>query len=55
MHSKFVFNEAPNMNDATGIVNNVCLTTMGAKQFTMAAVYVYIVIIQKSRLTRHKR
>ena len=27
-----VLNKVPNRNDATGIVNNVCVTTMGAKQ-----------------------
>ena len=28
-----VLNEAPNSNDAMCVVNNVCLTTMGAQQF----------------------
>ena len=36
--SKYVLNEAPNRNDATGVENNVRLTTMGAKQFSMVAV-----------------
>ena len=33
-----VLNEAPNSNDARCAVNNVCLTTMGAQQFSMAAI-----------------
>ena len=33
-----VFNEAPNSNDATCIANNVCLTTIGAQQFSMATI-----------------
>ena len=33
-----VLNEAPNCNDATCIVSNVRLTTMGAEQFSMAAI-----------------
>ena len=36
-----------------GIVNNVHLTTMGVKEFSMAAVY--LVIIQNSRLIRDER
>ena len=36
--SKYVLNEAPNRNDAMGVENNVRLTTMGAKQFSMVAV-----------------
>ena len=32
-----MFNEAPNSSDAVLIANNVHLTTMGAKQFSMAA------------------
>ena len=32
--SKYVLNEAPNRNDATGLANNVRLTTMGAIQFS---------------------
>ena len=34
-----VLNDAPKRNDATGITNNVRLTTMGTIQFSMAAVY----------------
>ena len=34
-----MLNEAPNRNDAMGIENNVRLTTMGAKQLLMVAVY----------------
>ena len=45
--------EVPNRNGATGIANNMHLTTMGAKQFSMAIVY--LVIIQKSQLTRDER
>ena len=33
-----VLNEAPKSNDATHIVNNVCLTTMGTQKFSMAAI-----------------
>ena len=40
-----MLNEAPNRNDATGVANNVCLTTMGAIQFSLTAVY--LVTIQK--------
>ena len=32
-----VLNEVPNSNDATCVANNVCLTTMGAQQFSMIA------------------
>ena len=32
-----VFNEAPNKND-TAHNSNVCLTTMGTQQFSMAAI-----------------
>ena len=53
MHSKYVLNELPDGNDATGIANNVRLTTMGTNQFSMETVY--LVIIQKSRLTRDER
>ena len=53
MHSKYVLNEAPNRNDAMGVANNVRLTTRGAIQFSVAAVY--LVIIQKSRLTRDEK
>ena len=38
MHvANIVLNKAPNSNDATHVTNNVCLTTMGAQQFSMAA------------------
>ena len=43
-----MLNKAPYRNDATGVTNNVRLTTIGAIQFSMAAVY--LVIIQKSDL-----
>ena len=33
-----VLNEAPNSNDATRVVNNMHLTTMGAQQFSIAAI-----------------
>ena len=33
-----VFNEAPNSNDATRIGINVCLTAVGAQQFSMATI-----------------
>ena len=33
-----VLNEAPNGNDTTHVANNVCLTTMEAQQFSMAAI-----------------
>ena len=52
-YSKYVLNEVPNRNDATGVGNNVHLTTMGAIRLSMAIVY--LVIIQKSRLTRDER
>ena len=48
MHSKYVLNELPDGNDATGIANNLRLTTMGTNQFSMETVY--LVIIQKSDL-----
>ena len=37
--SKYVLNEAPNRNDATGLANtgNVRLTTMGAIQFSICS------------------
>ena len=35
--ANIVFDKAPNSNDAMCIVNNVCLTTMGAQQFSMVA------------------
>ena len=52
-----MLNEVPNRNDATGVVNNVRLTTMGAIQFSMVAemAAVYLVIIQKKQLTREDR
>ena len=53
MHSKYVLNEVANRNDATGVANNVRLTTMGAIQFSVAAVY--LVIIEKNGLTRDER
>ena len=53
MYIKYVLNEVPNRNDAMGVANNVRLITMGAVQFSMAAVY--LIIIQKSRLTRDER
>ena len=37
-----MLNKAPNRNDATGVANNVRLTTMGAIHFSMAAVYLVI-------------
>ena len=37
--NNYVLNEAPNRNDTTGVANNVRLTTMGAEQFSMVAVY----------------
>ena len=36
--ANIVFKEVPNSNDATHVVSNVCLTTMGAEQFSMAAI-----------------
>ena len=51
--ANIMLNEAPNSNDTMGVVNNVCLTAVGAQQFSMAAIYVDI--MQKSRLTRDKR
>ena len=33
-----VLNEVPNSNNATCIGNNVCLTAVGAQQFSMAAI-----------------
>ena len=49
-----VLNKAPNGNDATHVANNMCLTTMEAQQFSMAALAIAS-IMQKSRLTRDKR
>ena len=43
-----MLNEVPNRNDATGVANNVRLTSLGAKQCSMAIVY--LVIIQKVNL-----
>ena len=38
MHvANIVLNEAPNSNDAMSVGNNVCLTAMGAQQFSMMA------------------
>ena len=51
--ANIVLNEVPNNNDATSVVNNVYLTTMGAQQFSMAAIQ--LAIMEKSRLTRDKR
>ena len=48
-----MLNKVPNSTDAMGVANNVRLTTMGAKQFSMVAVY--LVIMQKSCLTRDER
>ena len=45
-----MLDKVPNKNDTMDIASNVCLTTMGAIQFSMTAVY--LVIIQKNRLTR---
>ena len=36
--ANMVLNEAPNSNDAMHVANNVHLTTMGAQQFSMAAI-----------------
>ena len=33
-----VLNEAPNSNDSTHVGNNVCLTAVGAQQFSMGAI-----------------
>ena len=37
IYSEYVLNKVPNRNDATGVANNVHLTTMGVKQFSMVA------------------
>ena len=50
--ANIVLNEVPNSNGAMQLVNNVCLTTMGTQQNFIGS---YIVIMQKSRLTRDKR
>ena len=44
----YVLNEVPNRNDSIGVANNVHLTTMGAIQFLIVAVY--LLIIQKTNL-----
>ena len=36
--ANIVLNEAPNTNDATRVGNNVCLTVVGAQQFSMVAI-----------------
>ena len=36
--ANIVLNRAPNINDATHIENNVCLTAVGAQQFWMEAI-----------------
>ena len=36
--ANIVLNEAPNSNNATCVANNVHLTTIGAQQFSMAAI-----------------
>ena len=36
--ANIALNEAPNSSDATHVGNNVCLTAMGAQQFSMAAI-----------------
>ena len=36
--TNIMLNEIPNSNDVTHVVNNVRLTTMGAQQFSMAAI-----------------
>ena len=33
-----VLNEAPNSNDAIHVAKNMCLTNMGAQQFSMVAI-----------------
>ena len=39
MHiANIVLNEAPNSHDATQAGNTVCLTAVGAQQFSMAAI-----------------
>ena len=35
-----VLNEMPNRNGDTGIANNMPLTTIGTKQFSVAIVYI---------------
>ena len=36
--ANIVLNEVPNSNDTMCIISKVCLTTMGAQQFSMAAI-----------------
>ena len=36
--ANIVLNEAPNSNSAMHVGNNVCLTVMGAEQFSIAAI-----------------
>ena len=36
--ANIVLNEAPNSNDGMLIGNNVCLTAVGAQQFSVAAI-----------------
>ena len=36
--ANIVWNKVPNSNDAMRIVNNMCLTTMGAQQFSRVAI-----------------
>ena len=36
--ANIMLNETPDSNDAKRRVNNVCLTTMGAQHFSMAAI-----------------
>ena len=36
--ANIVLNEAPNSSNAMCVVNNVCLTIMGAQLFSMAAI-----------------
>ena len=36
--ANIVWNEAPNSIDATLVGNNVCLTAVGAQQFSMATI-----------------
>ena len=39
MHTvNIMLNKASNSNDGTHVANNVCLTIMGAQQFSMAAI-----------------
>ena len=47
--ANFMLNKAPNSNDGMHVGNNVCLTAVGAQQFSMAA------IMQKRQLNRDER